>query len=120
MTPISNERCTHSEAGLAVETNSPLADSLSVGGDCCSSDNSEFAIRTLPELSVSQLSRRFEIELNNIEVTSLDIVSHGCYVFAGCSNGMILLFDMSSTSRQVDPCVVCIFIIMYLYAGLVY
>jgi hypothetical protein len=63
-------------------------------------ESPEFTMRAIPEVSHAQLSRRFEIDLLNIEVTSVDMVAHGCYVLAGCSNGMILLFDMSSTSRS--------------------
>ena len=60
---------------------------------------SEFTMRPIPDISEGQLARSFEIDLNNVEVTSMDVVSHGCYVFAGCSNGIILLFDLSSNSK---------------------
>lgn len=35
-----------------------------------------------------------------MEVTSLDITTHGCFLIAGCSNGAILLFDLSDTTDQ--------------------
>jgi hypothetical protein len=29
----------------------------------------------------------------------LDMTPHGCFVLAGCSNGMVLLFDLTSSSK---------------------
>jgi hypothetical protein len=56
-------------------------------------------MRPLPEVAAAALSREFETAERGIEITSLDVAPHGCYVFAGCSNGMILLFDMSSSNK---------------------
>lgn len=52
----------------------------------------------LPEVSPSELSKTFTLASPNVEITSIDITSHGEYVITGCSNGMILLFDMKSTA----------------------
>ena len=38
--------------------------------------------------------------LDGVEITSLDITSHGCYVLAGCGNGMVLLFDLTQKLRE--------------------
>jgi WD40 repeat protein len=54
----------------------------------------------LPILDHDKLRRSFTLDYSQIEVTSLDITSHGCYVLAGCSNGMILLYDLTSTQQQ--------------------
>jgi hypothetical protein len=59
----------------------------------------DLMMRSLPEVAASALSREFETAERGIEITSLDVAPHGCYVFAGCSNGMILLFDMSSSNK---------------------
>ena len=37
-------------------------------------------------------------------MTSLDITPHGCYVLAGCGNGMVLLFDLTQPTHL--PCLV--------------
>jgi hypothetical protein len=59
----------------------------------------QFIYRAFPQVPLSKLSKQFNIDMKNIDVTSLDIVPHGCYIFAGCSNGMILLFDMCSPDK---------------------
>ena len=42
----------------------------------------------------------FIIGESNVEVTSLDVAPSGGYIVAGCSSGVVLLFEMeSSTSR---------------------
>lgn len=51
---------------------------------------------------IDKISKQFYIEGYNIEVTSLDITSHGCYAVVGCSNGMVLLFDMAYPSRTPE------------------
>jgi hypothetical protein len=53
----------------------------------------------IPNISNESLTRKFEVDLPNIEVTSLDMTPHGCFVLAGCSNGMVLLFDLTSSSK---------------------
>ena len=54
----------------------------------------------LPKIDSERMTKSFIVDHPNIEVTSLDITAHGCYVLAGCSNGSILLFDMSSTENS--------------------
>jgi len=51
----------------------------------------------LPGIPSSSLRREFLVTpgLNGVDVTSLDITPHGCYVLAGCGNGMVLLFDLT-------------------------
>lgn len=56
----------------------------------------------LPDINLNCLSRGFSLDLPNIEVTSLDISSTGCYILAGCSNGMVILFDMTSSDRYYN------------------
>lgn len=51
------------------------------------------------------LSRDFTLEFDDeyngtLEVTSIDITSNGCYVVVGCSNGVVLLFDVSAPVTQ--------------------
>ena len=53
----------------------------------------------IPEVAEQSLRRKFNVDLPNIEVTSLDMTPHGCFVVAGCSNGMVLLFDLTSSSK---------------------
>eukprot|EP01036_Dinobryon_divergens_P052682 gene52682-70428_t len=56
----------------------------------------------LPDFNNSRLPREFELDdrLTGVEITSLDMTSHGCVVLAGCSNGMVLLFDMTNNYRK--------------------
>jgi hypothetical protein len=49
----------------------------------------------LPEVNDARLHREFELDELNAEVTSIDITAHGCFVAVGCSNGMLMLFDMA-------------------------
>lgn len=44
-----------------------------------------------------KLKREFVLDSSSIEITSLDISSIGTYVLAGCSNGMVLLYDLTSS-----------------------
>lgn len=53
----------------------------------------------IPRVASQSLNRKFEVDLPNIEVTCLDMTAHGCFVLAGCSNGMVLLFDLTSSSK---------------------
>ena len=55
---------------------------------------------TLPEIPPQVLSREFYVDDARLEVTSLDIPSHGAFVVAGCSNGMVLLFDLTESVPQ--------------------
>ncbi len=63
--------------------------------------NDSIVYRPLPELSSARMSKDFELEGSNLEITSIDVVPHGCYVLAGCSNGMVMLFDLSSPHKYV-------------------
>lgn len=56
----------------------------------------------MPDVISSKLSREFEFDnhLAGVEITSLDITASGCSVLAGCSNGMVVLFDMTSGSKK--------------------
>jgi hypothetical protein len=47
----------------------------------------------LPTLKNGKFSKHFVLDVSNIEVTSLDIATHGGYILVGCSNGMIILFS---------------------------
>lgn len=52
----------------------------------------------LPDVREDKLCRYFELDELNVDVTSMDVTCHGCYVLVGCSNGMVLLFNMASQS----------------------
>lgn len=61
-----------------------------------SQDGGAVALKALPNVYSEKLDREFYInELEGVEITSMDITTHGCYVLAGCGNGMVLLFDMT-------------------------
>ena len=45
--------------------------------------------------------RDFSVSEPNVEITSVDITSYGGYVVAGCSNGVVLLFDMDASPKYV-------------------
>ena len=65
----------------------------------CHFSNPTF-LHQMPSVPHSKLQREFEsIDFPNVEIASLDITSHGCFVLAGCSNGMVLLFDLTSNGR---------------------
>ena len=55
----------------------------------------------MPDVPINKLSHEFDLDETSsaLEITSLDITTHGCYIVAGCSNGLILLFDMINNSR---------------------
>ena len=57
-------------------------------------------MHSLPELEDAKLSREFDLGMSNVDVTSIDIATHGCYVLVGCSNGMVMLFGMNSPSSS--------------------
>lgn len=44
--------------------------------------------------SIAGFSRSFTLDQMNLEITSVDITAHGCYVVVGCGNGFIILYDM--------------------------
>lgn len=58
--------------------------------------------KRLPVIGEQLLCREFTMQdqLNGVEITSLDITSHGCYVLAGCGNGMVLLFDLTQKLKE--------------------
>ena len=51
-------------------------------------------LSVLPEAPAGSLSREFLGRAAYGEVTSVEVVSHGAYLFCGLSDGQILLFDM--------------------------
>lgn len=53
----------------------------------------------LPDVDEETLSRQFELDDINIMATSMDVTNHGCYIVVGCSNGMVVLFNMAGPSR---------------------
>ena len=55
----------------------------------------------LPDINLSCLERSFSLDLPSLEITSLDISSTGSFIIAGCSNGMVVLFDMTSSDRLI-------------------
>jgi len=89
------------EMMIVVEEDSSTKASTTTTSSTPSVANNETALPCLPLLPLptvpaSRLKREFElIGLNGVEVTSLDITAHGCYVVAGLGNGMVLLFDMT-------------------------
>ena len=56
----------------------------------------------LPCVPLRQVERNFCLGDVNVEITSLDIASHGSFVVAGTSSGLILLFDLSNPNPQQD------------------
>lgn len=59
------------------------------------------ATERLPSVGEQRLCREFIMQgLDGVEITSLDITSHGCYVVAGCGNGMVLVFDLTQKLRE--------------------
>lgn len=59
------------------------------------------SLKALPNVYSEKLDREFYInELEGVEITSMDITPHGCYVLAGCGNGMVLLFDMTQPYEE--------------------
>ena len=54
-------------------------------------------LSSLPQIPVRALSREFVGRGVYGEVTSVEVVSHGAYLFCGLSDGQILLFDMLGT-----------------------
>ena len=55
-------------------------------------------------MNCGTLSRDFNLIVSedsssSIDVTSVDITTDGCYVVVGCSNGVVLLFDMSAPTN---------------------
>jgi len=66
------------------------------------SENKDVYLCSLPEIPREKLLGR-DFSLNqpsNVEVTSLDVSAHGCFVVAGCSNGQVILFDISKQTKK--------------------
>ena len=58
-------------------------------------------LENLPVVPNNRLNREFTIVgLDGVEITSLDITAHGCYLLAGCGNGMVLLFDLTQSLKE--------------------
>ncbi len=55
---------------------------------------------SLPEIPPGALQREFFVDDARLEVTSMDIPPHGAFFVAGCSNGMVLLFDLTESYPQ--------------------
>jgi hypothetical protein len=83
-------------SSLTVETVTPQAVPITTDAVDKSSESNWGPI---PTVASESLSRKFEVDLPNIEITCLDMTAHGCFVLAGCSNGMVLLFDLTSSSK---------------------
>ena len=58
-------------------------------------------LTSMPRVPLKALSREFVAKGSFGEVTSVEVVPHGAYVFCGLSDGQILLFDMRTTGRLV-------------------
>ncbi|RYH17805.1 hypothetical protein EON65_28115, partial [archaeon] len=54
----------------------------------------------MPRIPAYALDREFSIDQVNEEVTSIDISPHGGFCIVGCSNGAVLLFDLTNTTSQ--------------------
>lgn len=50
---------------------------------------------SIPPLPVTSINREFIIDDVKFDITSVDIASHGGFVIVGCSNGVILFFDLT-------------------------
>lgn len=46
------------------------------------------------------MSMEFPIHQANLEITSVDATSHGCYLLVGCGNGFILLYNLMQPSHE--------------------
>eukprot|EP01031_Cornospumella_fuschlensis_P029063 gene29063-35077_t len=57
-------------------------------------------LQSLPRIPAYALDREFSLDQVNEEVTSIDIAPHGGFCIVGCSNGAVLLFDLTNTSSQ--------------------
>jgi hypothetical protein len=76
---------------------------VGVGQNIIGSDSQ--MLEALPTVPSARLKRDFHIEgINGVEITSLDVTAHGCYLLAGCGNGMVLLFDL--TQNLSEPALV--------------
>jgi hypothetical protein len=54
----------------------------------------------LPTIPTNSINREFVIDDVKVEITSVDIASHGGFVIVGCSNGVILFFDLTENHFQ--------------------
>ena len=88
-----------SKDSLTVDTVSCQAVSLTHTNPTEDKNSQDTKWCPIPNVASQTLSRKFEVDLPNIEITSLDMTPHGCFVLAGCSNGMVLLFDLTSSSK---------------------
>lgn len=82
------------------ECNTPSIDAIEIEKSIYENNTqTKIDLIELPTLQLNKLSRQF-IDEANIEVTSVDITSHGCYILVGCGNGFILLYDLSNPMQQ--------------------
>lgn len=58
----------------------------------------------LPVVPADSLRREFVLPREIVDVTSMDITPHGCYVLVGCGNGSVFLFDLTQPIQE--PCLV--------------
>lgn len=58
------------------------------------------ALQPLPRVPAYGLDREFLLDQANEEVTSIDIAPHGGFCIVACSNGAVLLFDMTNLTAQ--------------------
>lgn len=54
----------------------------------------------LPRVPAYALDREFLLDQTNEEVTSIDVAPHGGFCIIACSNGAILLFDITNLTTQ--------------------
>jgi hypothetical protein len=54
----------------------------------------------LPNIPMTSMSREFLIDDVKMEITSVDIASHGGFIIVGCSNGVLLFFDITESHSQ--------------------
>jgi hypothetical protein len=54
----------------------------------------------LPNIPMTSMSREFLIDDVKMEITSVDIASHGGFIIVGCSNGILLFFDITESHSQ--------------------
>ena len=91
---IENKKNTTSESSLSSSSSSSIP--------VAKEDKGEFLpLPSLLSLSpLKSLNKSFIVEgSKSVEITSVDVAPHGCFVLAGCGNGIVLLFDLSSQSK---------------------
>ena len=87
-----------SESNMAVS-----AQGLPEGGTKGGVDD-DVPLIPLPAVPADSLRREFVLPREIVDVTSMDITPHGCYVLVGCGNGSVFLFDLTQPIQE--PCLV--------------